>query len=82
VPEASFAAAVTPALQGGMREWRAWVQSARPAGIRRRAGVSQQVLAAGLGVSQGTVSLWERGILRPGDAYRASFLKAVAEMGA
>lgn len=47
---------------------------------RQAAGMSQQALAAAVGVSQPTISLWERGEADPSETQRAQ-LRAVLSAG-
>jgi DNA-binding transcriptional regulator YiaG len=47
--------------RGGARQW----DGARLRALRRHLGLTQQVLAAELGVRQQTISEWEVGMYRP-----------------
>lgn len=47
-------------------QWRAWIRTANPGEVRRRAGVRQDALAAALGVHPATLGGWERGSGLPG----------------
>ena len=41
---------------------------------RKLAGLSQRVIAEEIGVSQATISLWERGRLKPPDSTRLALI--------
>ncbi len=71
------------------QQWRAWIRSAGPGEVRRRARVRQDELArrigdaSGVPVSAGTLSGWERGSTLPRlEAHAAAWHEAVAEMAA
>jgi DNA-binding transcriptional regulator YiaG len=49
----------------------------RPWQVRACCGISQQVIADALGVSQATVSYWESGERRPSGARGAAYLRVI-----
>jgi DNA-binding XRE family transcriptional regulator len=64
-----------------VREYRSLPGPREARDVRRRAGVSQERLAAELGVCESTVYRWEAGERVPRGELRRSYARLLAELG-
>lgn len=78
-----------PEVPSTRPQWHAWIRSASPGEVRRRARVRQDGLAqrisdaSGIPVSAGTLSGWERGSTLPRlQEHGTAWHEAVTEMAA